>query len=85
LLLEMRMTTISRSIHHIAEIVSRVFSKVGAIVIGFVLMALGLGMMVTVVMLPVGILLAVLGVLLFLRVHGRSLVNEPRDSANQAI
>ena len=78
------MTTISRSIHHIVEIVGRVFSRVAAIVIGFVLMTLGLGM-VTVVMLPVGIVLAVLGVLLFLRVHGRSLVNEPWGSANQAI
>ena len=81
----MDMTTISRSIHHIAEIVGRVFSRAAAMVIGFVLMTLGLGMMVTVVMLPVGILLAVLGVLLFLRVHGRSLVNEPWGSANQAI
>ena len=60
------MTTISRSIHQIAEIVGRVFSRVAAMVIGFVLMTLGLGMMVAVVMLPVGILLAVLGVLLFL-------------------
>ena len=65
MLLEMHMTTISRSLHRIAEIVGRVFSRAAAMVIGFALMALGLGMMVTIVMLPVGILLAVLGVLLF--------------------
>ena len=65
MLLKMWMRVISHSTHHIAEIVGRVFSRVAAIVIGFALTALGLGMMVTVVMLPVGVVFFLVGLLIF--------------------
>ena len=59
------MTLISRSVHRLADIVSRVFSRLAAVVIGFVLMMAGLGMTATIVMLPVGVGLGFLGVAIF--------------------
>jgi hypothetical protein len=59
------MTLITRSTHQIAEIVGRVFSRMAAIVIGFALAALGLGMMVSIVLLPVGVVFFLGGILIF--------------------
>ena len=59
------MTLITRSTHQIAEIVGRVFSRMAAIVVGFTLAALGLGMMVSIVMLPVGVVFFLVGILIF--------------------
>jgi hypothetical protein len=60
------MTLITRSTHHIAEIIGRVLSRMAAIVIGFALAALGLGMMVSIVMLPVGVIFFLGGILIFI-------------------
>jgi hypothetical protein len=59
------MTLISRSVHRLADVVGRVFSRLAAVVIGFVLMMAGLGMTATIVMLPIGVVLGLLGVAIF--------------------
>jgi hypothetical protein len=59
------MTLRSRVVRPVAETVGRVFSRLAAIVIGFVLMATGVGLTVTIVMLPAGIVLGLLGVAIF--------------------
>jgi hypothetical protein len=59
------MTLRSRVVRPVADIVGRVFSRLFAVVIGFVLMATGVGLTVTIVMLPVGIVLGLLGVAIF--------------------
>lgn len=59
------MTRLSRSIHQIADIVGRRFRRTAALIIGFILMVLGLGMTATIVMLPVGVVLGLLGVAIF--------------------
>jgi hypothetical protein len=59
------MTILSRSVRQVGEIVGRVFSRVVAVSTGVILMVVGLGMTATVVMLPVGIVLLLLGVAIF--------------------
>jgi hypothetical protein len=49
------------SIRQIVSVVMHVLPRIAAIFIGFILMVLGLGMSTTLVMLPVGVLLALLG------------------------
>jgi hypothetical protein len=44
---------------------SRFFEHAAAVVIGFVLMVVGLGLGVTMIMLPVGIVIGLIGVALF--------------------
>ena len=52
------------SIRHIASNVLHALPRIAAVLIGFILMVLGLGMSNTLVMLPVGLLMGLLGVLL---------------------
>lgn len=59
------MTLFSRSTSRIADIVGRVFSRFVAVIVGVALMVVGLGMMATIVMLPVGVVLELVGVLIF--------------------
>jgi hypothetical protein len=59
------MTLRSRVVRPVADLVGRVFSRLAAVVVGFVLMATGVGLTVTIVMLPVGIVLGLLGVAIF--------------------
>jgi len=59
------MTLLSRSVRQVANIVGRVFNRLAAVSIGWVLMAVGFGMTVTIVMLPVGVVLGLLGVAIF--------------------
>jgi hypothetical protein len=59
------MTLRARVVRSVADLVRRVFSRLAAVVIGFVLMATGVGLTVTIVMLPVGIVLGLLGVAIF--------------------
>ena len=59
------MTVLSRSVRQVGEIVGRVFTRIVAMIIGFILMVVGLGMTATLVMLPVGIVLLLLGVAIF--------------------
>jgi hypothetical protein len=59
------MTLRSRVVRPVADIVGLVFSRLAAVVIGFVLMATGVGLTATIVMLPVGIVLGLLGVAIF--------------------
>jgi Na+/H+-dicarboxylate symporter len=53
--------TLPQSIRQIVSVVMHVLPRIAAIFIGFILMVLGLGMSTTLVMLPVGVLLALLG------------------------
>jgi hypothetical protein len=50
---------------HLWSGVGRFFEHVAAIVIGFVLMVIGLALGVTMIMLPVGVVVGLLGVALF--------------------
>ena len=52
------------SIRQIASNVLHALPRIAAVLIGFILMVLGLGMSNTLVMLPVGLILGLLGVLL---------------------
>ena len=56
------MKDVSRSTHQIANLARRLFSRTVALVIGFVLMIGGLGMTATIVLLPAGIVIGLLGV-----------------------
>jgi len=53
--------TFPQSIRQIATTALHVLPRLAAVVIGFVLMVLGIGMANTLVMLPVGVLLGLLG------------------------
>ena len=59
------MTLFSRSIHRVAEIVGRVFGRLAAVIVGFTMMMLGLGMTTTIVLLPAGVVVGLLGVAIF--------------------
>ena len=47
------------------ELVENVLGRVAAIVIGFIMMVIGLGLSVTMVMLPVGVAIGLTGVAIF--------------------
>lgn len=56
------MTTLSRSVDHVAAVVGRVFGRLTADVVGLILVVAGLGMTATIVLLPAGIVALPLGV-----------------------
>jgi uncharacterized membrane protein YccC len=58
------MKLVTRSVHQAADIVGRLLGRVAAVIIGFVMIAVGVGMAVTIVMLPVGLITLLLGVLI---------------------
>jgi hypothetical protein len=60
------MEKLSHSARDVVDSVGRVFGRVAAITIGFILTVVGLGMMVTIVMFPVGVVLFLLGIAIFL-------------------
>jgi len=55
-------TRFTRIVQQVADFLGRAFSRVAAIAIGCVLMVIGIAMAATIVMLPVGVVLALLGV-----------------------
>jgi hypothetical protein len=57
-------TQVSSLVRRVADVVGSVFSRLAAIVIGFLLMTLGLAMTATIVMLPVGLAVGLLGVVI---------------------
>ena len=57
------MKQVAQAIRRAADAVGRTLGQLAAVIIGSVLIAVGLGMMVTVVMLPVGVVTLLLGVL----------------------
>jgi len=59
------MTLFSRSIDRVADIVGRVFGRLAAVIVGFTMMMLGLGMTATIVLLPAGVVVGLLGVAIF--------------------
>ena len=62
-----------------ARTIESVFVHAAAIVVGFAMMVLGLGLGVTMIMLPVGIVIGLLGVLVFVGgLFGR--INEQRHT-----
>jgi hypothetical protein len=60
------MTPFSHAIHQIADVVGRLFNRFAALIVGFILTMVGLGMTASIVMLPVGVILGLLGVAIFL-------------------
>ena len=48
------------------HVIESVFGHIAAIVVGFVMMVVGLGLGVTMIMLPVGIVIGLMGVAIFL-------------------
>jgi hypothetical protein len=60
------MTAPTHSIRSLGGKIGRSLTRLALVVIGFVLMVIGLGMTVTVVMLPAGVVLGLLGVATFL-------------------
>jgi hypothetical protein len=56
------MTSLTKSVRQLAAMVGGVFGRIAAVIIGFVMIGLGLGLTATVVMLPVGLILGLLGV-----------------------
>ena len=56
------MTPISHSIRHVADIVERAFPRIAIVIVGLIMMAVGLGMTASIVLLPAGIVVALLGV-----------------------
>ena len=48
------------------ETVERIFGHALAVLLGFVLMVIGLGLGVTMIMLPVGLVIGLVGLLLFI-------------------
>jgi len=59
------MTAASRVIRRFADLVGRVFPRAVALTIGFIMTVLGLAMTATIVLLPMGIVVGLLGVALF--------------------
>jgi hypothetical protein len=59
------MAHVTHSIRSVADTVERTLGRVTAVIIGFVLMVIGLAMTVSIVMLPVGVVVGLLGVGLF--------------------
>ena len=59
------MTRLSHSARYAVDSIGRVFGRVAVMTIGFILTAVGLGMMVTIVMFPVGVVLFLLGIAIF--------------------
>lgn len=56
---------------------ARFFGRVGAVILGLILMVVGLGLGVTMVLLPLGIVLGLIGLLLFLAgLFGRAFQNK---------
>ena len=56
------MTPISQSIRQVADIVERAFFRIAIVIVGLIMMAVGLGMTASIVLLPAGIVVALLGV-----------------------
>ena len=55
------MTALSPAARHIAGLVGSALGHIAAIIIGFVLMVVGLALGVTMIMLPVGLVVGMLG------------------------
>ena len=59
------MTVVSRLVRQIPVLVGRVLPRTVAVIIGFIMIAVGLGMTATIVMLPAGVVIGLLGVAVF--------------------
>jgi hypothetical protein len=60
------MTLVSHSIRKVLDIVGRALRRPAAVIIGLTMTAIGVGMMASVVLLPVGVALGLLGVAIVL-------------------
>ena len=60
------MAPVTHSVRSVADAVGRALGRVTAVIIGFVMMIAGLAMTVSIVMLPFGVVVGLLGVGLFL-------------------
>ena len=74
------MTGVSRLVRQIPVLVGRVLPRTVAVIIGFIMIALGLGMTATVVMLPAGVVISLFGVaVLASGMFAPDMRSEPRD------
>jgi len=55
----------ARSFDRVAGLAGRAFGRSAAVIIGFVMMMAGLGMTATIVLLPAGVVIGLLGVAVF--------------------
>ena len=55
------MTALSPAARHIADLIGNALGHIAAVIIGFVLMVVGLALGVTMIMLPVGLVVGMLG------------------------
>ena len=60
-----RMTSHSRSLDRAADVARRAVGRFAAVTIGLVMMMVGLGMTATIVLLPAGVVIGLLGVAVF--------------------
>jgi hypothetical protein len=58
------MKPVTRVAHQAADLIGRLFGRVAAVIVGFVMIVAGLGMTVTIVLLPAGIVTLLLGILI---------------------
>jgi uncharacterized membrane protein len=70
------MKDVSRSTHQVANLARRMFSRTVAVIVGVVMMVVGLGMTATIVLLPAGIVISLLGVAILI---GAFFVPDMRD------
>jgi len=60
------MTLLSRTFRRFADVIGRALGRSAAMVIGIVLVIVGVAMTITIVMLPAGVVLWLLGVAIFI-------------------
>jgi hypothetical protein len=60
-----RMTTLSNTLDRLGSFLARALGRTTTIVLGFAMMIAGLGMTVTIVLLPLGVMTGLLGVAVF--------------------
>jgi hypothetical protein len=59
------MMPVAHAVHRLADIVGRVFGRLAAVIVGFIMMVLGLAMTAAIVILPAGVVVGLLGVAIF--------------------
>lgn len=56
----------SEKSQHAVEVSESILGHIAAVIVGFILMVVGLGLGVTMIMLPVGFVVGIIGLLLFI-------------------
>jgi len=59
------MSIVSRAVQRVSDLVRRVFPRTVALILGFAMSVVGVAMVATIVMLPLGVVIGLLGVAIF--------------------